>query len=287
MGSSGSLGSRPRARSQAQSITPTHSQQSGSVVSCHSIHSQATENGEVSSSKSDSSQAKGVIAEMRTTLRQVRVGWRSQAMSQRHPRVKISRSTLTPRTPSPVLVSSSVSTRTLIQSPTPGRKSRQHGKSNTRTAPKSTAPRKTPVDHHLQRKSRQLMRCSEMELGKKHGCLTHTLILGIVTKLPMSDTMICNLPEHEKTQPNHPNSMGPPLDYMVKCKVFDCIQSDLYNLYCFYALWMTGDPPDFPALRELVTHGQVRDLLKLARSIGHPYVILAHSANSVTVVSML
>ena len=32
---------------------------------------------------------------------------------------------------------------------------------------------------------------------------------------------------------------------------------------------------------------QVRDLLKLARSIGHPYVILAHSANSVTAVSML
>ena len=35
--------------------------------------------------------------------------------------------------------------------------------------------------------------------------------------------MICNLPEHSKTQPNHPNPMGLPLGYMVKCKVFDCI----------------------------------------------------------------
>ena len=57
------------------------------------------------------------------------------------------------------------------------------------------------------------------------------------------DTMNCDLPEHGKTQPNHPNPMGPPLGYMTKCKVFDCIQSDLYDLCRFYALGMTGDPP--------------------------------------------
>ena len=81
--------------------------------------------------------------------------------------------------------------------------------------------------------------------------------------------------------------MGPPLDYMAKCKVFDCIQLDLYDLCHFYALGTTGDPPDFPTPRELVMHSQVRDLLKLARSIGHPYVILVHSANSMTTMSML
>ena len=99
--------------------------------------------------------------------------------------------------------------------------------------------------------------------------------------------MIYDLPEHGKTQPNHPDPMGPPLDYMAKCKVFDCIRSDLYSLCHFYALGMTGDPPDFPALWELVTHSQVRDLLKLVRSIGHPYVILAHNTDSMTAVSML
>ena len=50
---------------------------------------------------------------------------------------------------------------------------------------------------------------------------------------------------------------------------------------------MTGDPPEFPAPREPVTRSQVRDLLKSARSIGHPYVILVHSTNSVMAVSML
>ena len=103
----------------------------------------------------------------------------------------------------------------------------------------------------------------------------------------MQDTIVYNLPEHGKTQPNHPNPMGPPLDYLVECKVFDCIWLDLYDLCHFYALGMTGNPPDFPSPWELVMHSQVRDLLKLARSIGCPYMILAHSTDSVTTVSML
>ena len=99
--------------------------------------------------------------------------------------------------------------------------------------------------------------------------------------------MVCNLPKHDKTQPNHSNPVGPPLDYMVKCKVFDCIQSDLYDLCRFYALGSTGNPPDFPSPWEPVMRSQVRDLLKSARSIGHPYMILVHSTDSVTAVSML
>ena len=101
------------------------------------------------------------------------------------------------------------------------------------------------------------------------------------------DTMVCNLPEHSKTQPIHPNPMGPPLDYMVKCKVFDYIQSDLYDLCCFYALGTTGNPPDFPSPQEPVTCNQVRDLLKSTRSIGCPYMILVHSTDSMTTMSML
>ena len=99
--------------------------------------------------------------------------------------------------------------------------------------------------------------------------------------------MNCNLPEHGKTQPNHPDPMGLPLGYMEKCKVFDCIQSDLYDLCHFYALGTTGDPLDFPPLWKPVTHNQVKDLLKSARSIGCPYMILVHSNNSVTAMSML
>ena len=99
--------------------------------------------------------------------------------------------------------------------------------------------------------------------------------------------MICDLPEHGKAQPNHPDPVGPPLDYMGKCQVFDGIRSDIYNLCQFYILGMTGDPPEFPAPREPATHRQIRDLLKMAHAIGWPYMILVHRADSVTAISML
>ena len=101
------------------------------------------------------------------------------------------------------------------------------------------------------------------------------------------DTMICNLPKHGKVQPNHPDPVGLPLDYMCKCQVFDGIQSDIYDLCQFYILGMTGDPPEFPKPQEPTIRGQIRDLLKLAHAIGRPYLILAHSADSVMAVLLL
>ena len=112
-------------------------------------------------------------------------------------------------------------------------------------------------------------------------------ITNNVTGRATRDTMNCNLPEHGKTQPNHPDPVEPPLGYMVKCKVFDCIRSDLYNLCHFYVLGMTGNPPDFPPLWEPVTRNQVKDLLKSARSKGRPCMILVHSNDFVTAMSML
>ena len=108
-------------------------------------------------------------------------------------------------------------------------------------------------------------------------------IAGWVTR----DTMIYDCPEHEKIQPNCLDPLGPPLGYMGECQVFNGIRSDIYDLCRFYALGMTGDPPEFPVPQEPVTHGQVMDLLKLAYSIAQPYLILAHSADSVMAVSML
>ena len=99
--------------------------------------------------------------------------------------------------------------------------------------------------------------------------------------------MICDLPEHSKMQPNHPDPVGPPLDYMAECKVFNGIRSDLYDICHFYILGMTGESPEFPMAQEPVMRSQVRDLLKSVRSIGHPYMILVHSADSVTAMSML
>ena len=101
------------------------------------------------------------------------------------------------------------------------------------------------------------------------------------------DTMICNLPKHEKVQPNHPDPVGPPLEYMYDHQAFEGIHSDLYDLCHFYALRTTGDPPEFPAPWEPATRGQNRDLLKLACTIGQPYLIMAHSVDSVMAVSLL
>ena len=108
-----------------------------------------------------------------------------------------------------------------------------------------------------------------------------------ITGWATRDTMICDLPKHGKVQPNHPDPVGPPLDYMGECQVFDGIQSDIYDLCQFYILGTTGDPPEFPAPQKPATCGQIRDLLKSAHAIGQPYMILVHSADSLTAVSML
>ena len=108
-----------------------------------------------------------------------------------------------------------------------------------------------------------------------------------ITGWATRDTMICDLPEHGKVQPNHPDPVGLPLDYMGECQVFNGIRSEIYALCQFYILGMTGDPPEFPTPWEPATHGQIRDLLKSAHAIGQPYIILAHSADSVTAISML
>ena len=107
-------------------------------------------------------------------------------------------------------------------------------------------------------------------------------IAGWVTR----DTMICDLPKHGKMQPNHPTPWGYPWTTWESARSLTA-SSLTYDLCQFYALGMTGDLPEFPTPWELATHGQVRDLLKSACSIGQPYLILVHSTNSVTAISML
>ena len=124
-----------------------------------------------------------------------------------------------------------------------------------------------PTDEALRDKARQWAR----QLDTNFDAWQHKKIAKGVAGWATRDTMICNLPEHRKAQPNHPDPVGPPLDYMGKCQVFDRIQSDIYNLCQFYILAMTGDPPEFPTPWEPATHGQIRDLLKSVRAIGWPY----------------
>ena len=119
------------------------------------------------------------------------------------------------------------------------------------------------MDEALHDEARQKAWLLDTRFNAWHRKKIAKSIMGWATR----ETMICDLPEHGKMQPNHPDPVGPPLDYMGECHVFDGIWSDIYDLCQFYALGMTGDLPEFPTPREPVTHGKIRDLLKLAHSI--------------------
>ena len=140
----------------------------------------------------------------------------------------------------------------------------------------SSSKEEQPTDKALHNKAQQRAR----QLDTNFNAWWCKKIAMGIAGWAMRDTMICDLPEHGKAQSNHPDPVGPPLDYMGECQVFNSIQSDIYDLCQFYILGMTGDPPQEPA-----THGQIRDLLKSACAIGWPYMILVHSADSVTAVS--
>ena len=147
----------------------------------------------------------------------------------------------------------------------------------------SSSEDEQPTDEALRDMARQWAR----QLDTNFDAWWHKKIAKGIAGWAIRDTMICDLPEHGKVQPNHPDPVGPPLDYMGKHQVFNGIRSDIYDLCQFYILGTTGDPPEFPTPQEPAIHGQIRDLLKSARAIGQPYMILVHSADSITAISML
>ena len=147
----------------------------------------------------------------------------------------------------------------------------------------SSSEEEQPSDDALHDKAQQ----QAQQLDTNFNVWWHRKIAKGIAGWAMRDTMICDLPKHGKVQSNHPDPVGPPLDYMHERQVFDGIRSDIHDLCWFYILGMTGDPPEFPAPPEPATGGQIRDLLKSACAINQPYLVLVHSADSVTAVSML
>ena len=146
----------------------------------------------------------------------------------------------------------------------------------------SSPEEEQPTNKALHNKARQRARQLDTNFDAWWCKKIAKCIAGWATR----DTMMCDLPEHGKAQPNHPDPVGPPLNYMGEHQVFDSIQSHIYDLCWFYILGMTGDLPEFPTPWEPATQRQIRDLLKSAHAIGQPYMILVHSADLVTAVSM-
>ena len=147
----------------------------------------------------------------------------------------------------------------------------------------SSSEEDQPANEALHDKAWQRAR----QLDTNFCTLQHKKIVKGFVGWATRDIKICDLPEHGKAQPNHPDPLGPPLDYMHEHQVFNGIQSDIYDLCQFYILGTMGDPPKFPTPREPTTCGQIRDLLRSAHAISQPYLILVHSADSVMAVSLL
>ena len=154
------------------------------------------------------------------------------------------------KTPSLALAKSSVRMRTLTQSPTQGRRSSPSGGSSANPSPRRARLPRTRVGHLLRKSSQPTKHKAQQrawQLDTNFDAWRCKKIAKGITGWATRDTMICDLAKHRKVQPNHPDPVGLPLDYMGKCQVFDGIRSDIYDLCRFYILGMTGDPPEFPA----------------------------------------
>ena len=222
----------------------------GSVASHHSVHSQATRNGEVLSSKSDSSQGKGVGTEEEDNTEagksKIKTSSDEQEASEGEDQQEC------PHTQDTLTGVSQLFSEHKGTNPESDSKEKvqttwqkQRKDSSMEDSPKKDSSRSSSseeellIDEALQDGARQKAWLLDTRFNAWH----HNKIANNVVGWATRDTMVCNHPEHGKTQPNHPDPMGLPLDYMTKCKVFDCIWSDIYNLCHFYALGMTGDPP--------------------------------------------
>ena len=180
-GSGGSLGSRCQSHSHAWSITPAYSQQSGSVdsVACHhSVHSHATEDGEVLSSESKLSHDKGDSTGEDDNAKEDK--GRSKTSSDGQMASDGKEGQGYPHTQDTLTSISQVFSG--HKETDPERKSSLSSKSGTQKAPRRTVPLRNPV-HHLLRRSCHWMRHPMMRPDKKHSFWTHVSMLGIATRL--------------------------------------------------------------------------------------------------------
>ena len=220
-GLGGSQGSRAQSRSHTRSITSHHSQQSGSTLS------QATNDGRESSSKSEPScmeenaPSEDEYAEVceddaevlsngqvgsngdeglghspiRNTLSSVShiFGIHEETNIESNHEEKVQPAQLKWRQPSP-------------KEGTPSKESDE-----------SSSEEEQPTNEAICDKAWQWAQWLDTNFNTWQCKKIAKGVPGWVTR----DTMICDLPEHGKVQPNHPDLVRPPLEYMHNCLVFD------------------------------------------------------------------
>ena len=142
-GSGGSPGSRRQSRSHAQSITPAHSWQSGSVdqqLAIIPFVPMLLKMVRCRAASPNPSKMREMALRKMTTPKKTRAGSRPQVMGRWCQMVRSGRSALIPKTPSPALVRSLVNMRTQTQSQTLERKSSPSSEIGTQKALGRSAP---------------------------------------------------------------------------------------------------------------------------------------------------
>ena len=66
------------------------------------------------------------------------------------------------------------------------------------------------------------------------------------------DTMTCDHVDPCK-EAKFPDPIGPPLEYMKHCGVFNAKKTNKYDLCYIYQVGLSGDLPDFPSSHEPAT----------------------------------
>ena len=100
------------------------------------------------------------------------------------------------------------------------------------------------------------------------------------------DKMHCEHGEPSKELQNR-DPAGPPLDYMKQCGVFKAKKTNEYDLCRFYHVELSGNLPPFPSPCELATRMMLEDLLRAVWALGLPYLLMAFTKDSDTVVCLL
>ena len=223
----------------------------GSVAGHHSVHSHTTEDGEVSSSESKLSHDEGDGTGEDDNAEEDKGGIETSSDGQVASDGKEGQEC--PHTQGTLTSVSQVfgghedtdpelNLREKTVHPTKTVPRKPQGGQPLKESSESSSEEELPMDEALRDEARQKAWLLDTRFNAWHCNKIAKGIAGWVTR----DTMICDLPEHGKMQPNHPDPVGPPLGYMGECQVFDGIWSNIYDLCRFYALGMTGNPPEFP-----------------------------------------
>ena len=137
-----------------------------------------------------------------------------------------------------------------------------------------------------------MVRCQSLQsspvrrLDKHFGAWCDHMLSEGHTGWKEHNEMQCEHGELSK-EPQNRDPAGPPLDYMKQCGVFKAKKTNEYDLCRFYHMELSGNLPPFPSPHEPATRVMLEDLLRAARALGCPNLLMAFTRDLATAVCLL